>query len=44
MRHVAAYERTKEPERAGIWKRVVAHITGVEEVEDQRRVVNRAKT
>ncbi len=33
------YKRIKEPEIANIWQRVVAHITGVEIVEDPRRVV-----
>ena len=42
-RHVNAYMEIKEQEIAGIWKRVVAHIRGVQEVEDQRRIVKVAK-
>ena len=38
-RHVNAYMEIKEQEIAGIWKRVVAHIRGVQEIEDQRRIV-----
>jgi hypothetical protein len=37
QRHVAMYMEIKEPEIANIWKRVVAHLTGVQEVEDARR-------
>ncbi len=43
QRHVLAYEQIKDTELAGIWKRVVAHITGVELVEDPRRVVKADK-
>ncbi len=43
QRHVLVYEQIKEPELVGIWKRVVAHIMGVEIVEDPRRVVKAAK-
>lgn len=38
-RHVLSYEQIKETELAGIWKRVVAHLTGVELVDDPRRVL-----
>ena len=38
-RHVEMYLRIREPEIAHIWQRVVAHITGIEVVEDPRRVV-----
>ena len=43
QRHVLAYEQIKDTELAGIWKRVVAHITGVELVEDPRRVLKAPK-
>ena len=39
LRHVVAYVQIKETELAGIWKRVVAQITGVEEIEDPRRTI-----
>ena len=39
QRRVAAYTAKKEPEIAEIWKRVVAHLTGVEIKEDQRRIL-----
>ena len=42
-RHVHAYMEIREQEIAGIWKRVVAHIRGVQEIEDQRRIVKVAK-
>lgn len=38
-RHVEMYLRIRKPEIAQIWQRVVAHITGIEIVEDPRRVV-----
>jgi hypothetical protein len=43
QRHVTAYTETNEPEIAEIWKRVVAHILGVEIKEDPRRVVKANK-
>jgi hypothetical protein len=43
QRHVLLYERIKDAELAGIWRRVLAHVTGVELVEDQRRIVKAAK-
>lgn len=39
QRHVLLYESIKDAELAGIWRRVLAHITGVELVEDPRRVL-----
>ena len=42
-RHVNAYMEIKEQEIAGIWKRVVAHIRGVQEGEDHRRIVKVTK-
>jgi hypothetical protein len=42
-RHVQAYMEIKEQEIAGIWKRVVAHLRGVQEIEDQRRIFKAAK-
>ena len=44
QRHVLSYEQIKETELAGIWKRVVAHILGVELVEDPRRVLKSIST
>jgi hypothetical protein len=43
QRHVVAYEQIKETELAGIWKRVVAQITGVELIDDPRRTVKAPK-
>lgn len=37
--HVLSYEQIKETQLAGIWKRVVAHLLGVELVDDPRRVL-----
>lgn len=37
QRHVLTYEQINETELAGIWKRVVAHILGVELIDDPRR-------
>lgn len=42
-RHVESYLAIKEHEIAGIWKRVVAHIRGIEIVDDQRRIVKPSK-
>lgn len=42
-RHVAMYMEINEPEIANIGKRVMAHITGIEEVENQGRIVKSAK-
>ena len=39
QRHILLYERIKDAELAGIWRRVLAHITGIEVVEDPRRVL-----
>ena len=44
QRHVLNYEQIKETELAGIWKRVVAHINGVELVDDPRRVLKSIKS
>lgn len=43
QRHILLYERIKDAELAGIWRRVLAHITGIELVEDPRRVVKNTK-
>jgi len=43
QRHVALYERIKDAELAGIWRRVLAHLSGIEIVEDSRRVLKASK-
>ncbi len=43
QRHVKSYMEIKEPEIAAIWKRVVAHLQGVEIKEDPRRIVKPPK-
>jgi hypothetical protein len=39
QRHVDAYLTAKQPDIADIWRRVVAHISGVELKDDPRRIV-----
>ncbi len=43
QRHVAAYLNAGEGELAEIWKRVLAHLCGIEIKEDSRRTVRVAK-
>ncbi|MBY0509965.1 MAG: hypothetical protein K2P94_07405 [Rhodospirillaceae bacterium] len=43
QRHVDAYLTAKQPDIADIWRRVVAHIRGVELKDDPRRVVKSAR-
>jgi phosphoenolpyruvate-protein kinase (PTS system EI component) len=39
QRHVDAYMAAKQPDIADIWRRVVAHISGIELKDDPRRLV-----
>lgn len=43
QRHVDAYLTAKQPDIADIWRRVVAHLSGVELKDDPRRIVKSAR-
>ncbi len=43
QRHVDAYVTAKQPDIADIWRRVVAHISGIELKDDPRRIVKAAR-
>lgn len=44
QRHVDAYLTAKQPDIADIWRRVVAHINGVELKDDPRRIVKTSRS
>jgi hypothetical protein len=43
QRHVDAYLTAKQPDIAEIWRRVVAHISGIELKDDPRRIVKSSR-
>ena len=44
QRHVEGYMRAGRHELAEIWKRVLAHLCGIEVREDARRILRKAKS